>query len=180
MASDEKGSPPLSEEELANLIQGHKRQFESYLRRRLGSGDDLESAYGTARMRVIERARKAPIKDVIAYMFGALWRAVLDIRRDPSRKSLSFHSPDVLERVSDERQCLEEDQVAAVCTDRKLAKILKGFSERHRDVFWLSAAEGLSVPEIARRLGRPESTVANQLTLIRKAFDSLRPDRHGE
>jgi RNA polymerase sigma factor (sigma-70 family) len=165
---------------MANLIQGHKRHFVSYLRRRLSPGDDLESAYGTARMRVLERARKAPIKDVIAYMFGALRHAVFDIQRNPWRKALRFRSPDRLESVSDERQCLDEDQPAALELDRKLDEILEGLSEVHRDVLRLSAVEGLSVPEIARQLGRPESTVANQLTRIRKAFDALRPDGHGE
>lgn len=56
---------------------------------------------------------------------------------------------------------------------------LRALSDAQRELLWLMAREGLSNDQLARRLFRSSSTIANQITAILREFRSFRriPDK---
>lgn len=144
----------------------------------LADDHEAQDAAQDAMLRIVDRIdRFDPTRP-----FGA-WRdaVVLNVCRDRLRRRKIRHRheesaardaiPPVLPDPSDEAQAAEVRRV--------IVESLSRLTEREREVFVLRDLEGLTGPEVARRLGITEGTVRSLLCLARRRLRRLLGDRLG-
>jgi RNA polymerase sigma-70 factor, ECF subfamily len=171
------------------LVRAHQDRLYSIALRVLGDTSDAEEAAQDAFVRAYramaryepERIRELQLRPWLATIVLNLCRSRLARRPAVARRQLSLDSP----LPGDLEPRAEEGRGPAAATARRAAaedwaNLLMTLPPAYRSAVVLRHVDGLSYPELAIALDRPEGTVKAQvhrgLAMLRTAFEAA--DRH--
>jgi RNA polymerase sigma-70 factor (ECF subfamily) len=167
------------------LVVAHQDRLYSIALRMLGSPHDAEEAAQDALVRAYralagypaERIRELRLRPWLATIVLNLCRTRMTRRAAAGRPALSLDAaePGTLEAVADERSG-PAATVARRSAARTWADLLLTLPPAYRSAIVLRHVDGLSYPEVATALDRPEGTVKAQvhrgLAMLRTAFEA--------
>jgi RNA polymerase sigma-70 factor, ECF subfamily len=167
------------------LVRGHQDRLYSIALRMLGDAGDAEEAAQDAFVRAYralgryeaERIRALQLRPWLATIVLNLCRSRLSRRPAAIRRQVSLDGP----LPGDLEPRAEEGRGPAAATARRSAaedwaRLLLTLPPAYRSAVVLRHVDGLSYPELAIALGRPEGTVKAQvhrgLAMLRTAFET--------
>jgi RNA polymerase sigma-70 factor (ECF subfamily) len=167
------------------LVVVHQDRLYSIALRMLGDGHDAEEAAQDALVRAYramagyppDRIRELRLRPWLATIVLNLCRTRIARRAAAGRPALSFDAavPGTMEPVADERSG-PAATVARRDTRRAWGALLLTLPPAYRSAVVLRHVDGLSYPEVASALDRPEGTVKAQvhrgLAMLRTAFEA--------
>lgn len=167
------------------LVVAHQDRLYSIALRMLGNTHDAEEAAQDALVRAYralagypaERIRELRLRPWLATIVLNLCRTRMSRRAAVGRPALSLDAaePGTPEPVADERTG-PSATAARRAAGRAWADLLLTLPPAHRSAVVLRHVDGLSYPEVATALGRPEGTVKAQvhrgLAMLRTAFEA--------
>lgn len=153
--------------ELENLFKSHRRHLIWKIFRMVSCHETAEELVNEAYTRIASAVRSRPVDHLPTFLYQTAHNLAIDhLRREQTRnrfvdikdgEAAMAHvpSPDASpETIAADRQRLD-----------RLAEALSTLPARTRTVLLLNRVDGMSYPEIARRLGVSESTVYKDVQL---------------
>ncbi|MEM9387961.1 MAG: sigma-70 family RNA polymerase sigma factor [Pseudomonadota bacterium] len=151
--------------QIAALYEAHAPQIIATLRKMFGNGPpDPEDVTQRAFQRVLERGDWSDIDDLKAY----LWRTARNIclkgrRHENVRSAFDFEIEQLFfprrgDTSSPERVLGAEEEL------RLINEALRAMPEKRRQAFLLNRVEGLTVTEVAKRLGIARSPATRHIS----------------
>jgi RNA polymerase sigma-70 factor (ECF subfamily) len=167
------------------VVVAHQDRLYSIALRMLGDAHDAEEAAQDALVRAYramagyppERIRELRLRPWLATIVLNLCRSRITRRAAAGRHALSLDAaePGTLEPAADERSG-PAATVARRAAHRAWADLLLNLPPAYRSAVVLRHVDGLSYPELATALDRPEGTVKAQvhrgLAMLRTAFEA--------
>lgn len=142
-------------------VHPHERKLKAYLRSSFPSVADVEDVVQESYVRIWKRKLTGPVQSAPSFLFRIARNLAIDLIR---RRQVSPETPvsDVSALpVLDQRP----DAAESVCTREELDALLEAIDSlppRCREILILRKLHGLSVADIARKLGIAEGTVLVQ------------------
>lgn len=127
--------------------------------------DDLVQEVFTLSLRRLEDPLAAKIELERPWFYGVARRVAARRRRSESRRHRFLHNLEGRQASLEALAHLEPDQQADAW--RMLRAFAEGLDPTLREIFWLSMAEGMSGPEIARTTATSVHTVNSRLRRVR-------------
>jgi RNA polymerase sigma-70 factor (ECF subfamily) len=167
------------------VVVAHQDRLYSIALRMLGDANDAEEAAQDALVRAYramagytpERIRELRLRPWLATIVLNLCRSRITRRAAAGRRALSLDAsePGTLQPAADERSG-PAATVARRAARRAWADLLLNLPPAYRSAVVLRHVDGLSYPEVATALDRPEGTVKAQvhrgLAMLRTAFEA--------
>lgn len=148
-----------------------------YFQRRLPNAHDIDDLVQEVFLRIVRRGDSQDLDRFEGYVFQTAASVIKDrFRRRRTRMSDSHvpFEPD----LHGQTDLSPEQTVLAQEALRSTTRAIMALPERTRTIFVLRRLEGLSHPEIARRLGLSLSTVEKHIQRAAKQLLSLGEDSH--
>tara|TARA_R110000868_G_scaffold10868_3_gene52481 strand:- start:150 stop:713 length:564 start_codon:yes stop_codon:yes gene_type:complete len=149
---------------LTQIFQAQRRALIGTLYRMVGCLYTAEDLAHDAYLRVAKAARERPVTHLQAFLYQTARNLALDhLRRERLRGTFMSEVPD---GTIDAVAAPQATQETAVIDAQRLGRVdtaLAVLPARARQALMLSRLEGLTYPEIARRLGVSENTVYNDI-----------------
>lgn len=125
-------------------VRAHETRLKAYARRRGADGHEAEDLFQETVLRLLQRARRAPLLNPLAYAFRVLDNLMRDRRQSPSFEAL------------DEGEACEEPGPGALLEGRQLAeafsRAIAAMPRLRREVYLRRRLEGQAYDHIARDL----------------------------
>tara|TARA_R110000796_G_scaffold9322_3_gene31911 strand:+ start:670 stop:1197 length:528 start_codon:yes stop_codon:yes gene_type:complete len=149
---------------LTQIFQAQRRALIGTLYRMVGCLHTSEDLAHDAYLRVAKAARERPVPHLQAFLYQTARNLALDhLRRERLRGTFMSEVPDgAADTIAAPQPTQETAVMDAQCLNR-VEGALAAVPERARQALMLSRLEGLTYPEIARRLGVSENTVYNDI-----------------
>lgn len=149
---------------LTQIFQAQRRALVGTLYRMVGCLYTAEDLAHDAYLRVAKAVCERPVTHLQAFLYQTARNLALDhIRRERLRGTFMSAAPD---GTTDAIAAPQPSQETAVMDAQNLNQVedaLATLPDRARRALMLSRLEGLTYPEIARRLGVSENTVYNDI-----------------
>lgn len=165
------------ESDLATRSRALKGALTRYFQRRLPDANEVDDLVQEVFLRIVRRGNSQDLDRFDGYVFETAASVIKDrFRRRRVRMSASHVSfePDLHGQsdVSPEQTILAREAL------RSTTRAIMALPERTRTIFILRRLEGLSHPEIARRLGLSLSAVEKHIQRAAKQLLSLGEESH--
>lgn len=176
-AGDDDISKDDGETDLAARSRTLRGALTRYFQRRLPNTHEVEDLVQEVFLRIVRRGDSQELDRFEGYVFQTAASVIKDrFRRRRTRMSDSHvtFEPDLHSQadVSPEQTVLAREAL------RSTTRAIMALPERTRTIFVLRRLEGLSHPEIARRLGLSLSTVEKHIQRAAKQLLSLGEESH--
>lgn len=174
-------SEPLSNENdarwFSDEVQAHEFLLRGFLNKRLQSSD-VDDVVQHTYVRLVVEKRKGSIRQVKPLLFAIARNAMYDLFRSRRKLPAFSTSGEELAFVVDDRPTVAEQ----ICHQTRMDLIkqaVEALPPRCRQIIELRKFDGLTVPQIAARLGISENTVK---TLVAKGVRSIADyvQKHGD
>ena len=147
-------------------------ELSRFLRRRSSDGQAAPDLVHDAFLRMAEHA-DTQVTDVRAYLFRIARNLLLDERKQQARRRTTAVAHETMAHIADDGPSPE----AAVCARLRLDRLREAIGQlpfKTQQIFVLNRIDGLTYPEVARRLGVSESSVQKHLaTALRHVARSV-------
>lgn len=150
-------------------VQSHESVLRGFLNKRLQSSADVDDVVQHTYARLVVEKRKGAIRQVKPLLFAIARNAMYDLFRSRRRVPISSASGEELAIAIDDRPTVA-DQICHQTRMDLLQRSVEALPPRCRQIIELRKFEGLTVPQIADRLGISENTVK---TLVAKGVRSI-------
>ena len=149
---------------LTQIFQAQRRALIGTLYRMVGCLHTAEDLAHDAYLRVAKAARERPVTHLQAFLYQTARNLALDhLRRERLRCTFISEAPDGTTVAVAAPQPSQETAVMDAQNLTQVEGALATLPDRARRALMLSRLEGLTYPEIARRLGVSENTVYNDI-----------------
>jgi len=176
-AGDEDTSKDAGETDLAARSRTLRGALTRYFQRRLPNTHEVEDLVQEVFLRIVRRGDSQDLDRFEGYVFQTAASVIKDrFRRRRARMSDS-HVPFEPDQHSQADVSPEQTLLAREAL-RSTTRAIMALPERTRTIFVLRRLEGLSHPEIARRLGLSLSTVEKHIQRAAKQLLSLGEESH--
>jgi RNA polymerase sigma-70 factor (ECF subfamily) len=149
---------------LTQIFEAQRRSLIGTLYRMVGCLATSEDLAHDAYLRVAKAVRERPVTHLQAFLYQTARNLALDhLRRERIRGGFMSEAPDGAAASIAAPQPSQETAVIDAQRLNQVEGALSALPERARKALTLSRLEGLTYPEIARRLGVSENTVYNDI-----------------
>ncbi|MET3678291.1 MULTISPECIES: sigma-70 family RNA polymerase sigma factor [Pseudomonas] len=150
----------LKPTEVALLYQAHHRWLSGWLRSRVGCSEHAADLAQDTFVRLLRARQLSPLKEPRAYLSSIARGLMIDQFR---RRALERAYQESLAHLPEAEVPSEEDRLVILDTLARLDRALHQLKPRARQAFLLAQLDGLSIVQIALRLGVSRATVERDL-----------------
>lgn len=148
---------------VTSVFQAYGSQLHGFLVRRLRRDQDAADVAQEVYIRLLRLGTSELVRQPHAYVYFVASQVVADFQMRASQHPVVYDS-DAVERTFERPEDLQLDEIAdRLQTQQELKRLLCKLSATHRNVLLLRKRDGLSLEEIAEKLGFSVHTVKKYL-----------------